>query len=60
MDWTEKRLKNNDSFWSWRVLMYHFLEQLSPEQLEAIASQVFMEMLECGYTSAGEFHYVHH
>jgi formimidoylglutamate deiminase len=40
--------------------MYHFLEQLSPEQLEAIASQVFMEMLECGYTSAGEFHYVHH
>ena len=57
---TEKRLKNNDSFWSWRGLMYHFLEQLSPEQLEAIASQVFMEMLECGYTSVGEFHYVHH
>ena len=57
---TEKRLEKRDSFWSWRELMYSFLERLTPEQIEAIAALVFMEMLECGYTSVGEFHYVHH
>ena len=57
---TEKRLQKRDSFWSWRELMYSFLERLTPEQMEAIAALVFMEMLECGYASVGEFHYVHH
>ena len=57
---TEKRLEKRDSFWSWRELMYSFLEHLNPEQIEAIATLVFMEMLECGYASVGEFHYVHH
>lgn len=57
---TEKRLEKQDSFWSWRELMYNFLEHLNPEQIEAIAALVFMEMLECGYASVGEFHYVHH
>jgi len=57
---TEKRLEKRDSFWSWRELMYSFLERLTPEQMEAIAALVFMEMLECGYASVGEFHYVHH
>ncbi|MDP6319825.1 MAG: formimidoylglutamate deiminase [SAR324 cluster bacterium] len=57
---TEKRLEKRDSFWSWRELMYSFLEHLNPEQIEAIAALVFMEMLECGYASVGEFHYVHH
>ena len=57
---TEKRLQRRDSFWSWRELMYSFLERLTPEQMEAIAALVFMEMLECGYASVGEFHYVHH
>jgi formimidoylglutamate deiminase len=57
---TEKRLEKRDSFWSWRELMYSFLERLTPEQIEAIAALVFMEMLECGYASVGEFHYVHH
>ena len=57
---TEKRLEKQDSFWSWRELMYSFLERLTPEQIEAIAALVFMEMLECGYASVGEFHYVHH
>ena len=57
---TEKRSHNRDSFWSWRKLMYSFLERLNPEQIEAIAALVFMEMLECGYASVGEFHYVHH
>ncbi|GAB5446314.1 formimidoylglutamate deiminase [Gymnodinialimonas sp.] len=49
-----------DSFWSWRRLMYKFLDQLTPEQVEAIAAQVFMEMLEAGYGAVAEFHYLHH
>ncbi len=57
---TEKRDKNPDSFWSWRDKMYGFVEQLHPEHVEAIAALVFMEMLESGYASVGEFHYLHH
>ena len=57
---TEKRVKMQDSFWSWRELMYSFLEQLNPEHVEAIAALAFMEMLESGYASVGEFHYLHH
>ncbi|MEO1455770.1 MAG: formimidoylglutamate deiminase [Pseudomonadota bacterium] len=49
-----------DSFWTWRRLMYRFLDQLTPDQIEAIAAQVFMEMLEAGYGAAVEFHYLHH
>ncbi|MFA8384602.1 MAG: formimidoylglutamate deiminase [Pelagibaca sp.] len=49
-----------DSFWSWRGLMYTFLDQLTPEDVEAIAAQVFMEMLEAGYGAVAEFHYLHH
>jgi formimidoylglutamate deiminase len=50
----------SDSFWSWRRLMYRFLDQLTPDQVEAIASLVFMEMLEAGYGAVAEFHYLHH
>ena len=50
----------SDSFWTWRKLMYQFLDALNPEQIEAIAAFVQMEMLEAGYASLGEFHYVHH
>ena len=57
---TEYRAKSQDSFWTWRTLMYRFLDQLTPEHIGAIAGQVFMEMLEAGYASVGEFHYVHH
>lgn len=57
---TEYRAKAQDSFWTWRQLMYRFLEHLTPEHIEAIAAQVFLEMLEAGYASVGEFHYVHH
>jgi formimidoylglutamate deiminase len=49
-----------DSFWSWRTLMYRFAAKLTPEQLEAIAFGLYVEMLEGGYTSVCEFHYVHH
>ncbi len=49
-----------DSFWTWRNLMYRFLAHLSPEDVEAIAAQVFMEMQEAGYAAVAEFHYLHH
>ncbi len=57
---TERRAPGNDSFWSWRELMYRFVERLGPEDLEAISALCFAEMLEAGFTHAGEFHYVHH
>ncbi|WP_120502432.1 formimidoylglutamate deiminase [Roseovarius sp. EL26] len=57
---TETRVTGKDSFWSWRSLMYRFLDHLTPEQVEAIAALVFMEMQETGYASVGEFHYLHH
>jgi len=49
-----------DSFWSWRDVMYRFLERLTPEDVEAVAAQLYVEMLEAGYTTVGEFHYLHH
>src|SRR5260370_19017786 len=49
-----------DSFWSWREAMYRFVERLSPDDLEAIAAFAYMEMLEAGFTSVAEFHYLHH
>ena len=49
-----------DSFWTWRELMYRFLAALGPEEVEAIAAQVQMEMLEAGFAAVGEFHYLHH
>lgn len=57
---TEFRQHQADSFWSWRKLMYAFARQITPEQLEVIACQLYQEMLEAGYTSVCEFHYVHH
>ena len=57
---TERRAAGADSFWSWRELMYHFLERMGPEQLEAISTLCFAEMLEAGFTHVGEFHYLHH
>ena len=57
---TETRGAGKDSFWSWRKLMYRFVHHITPEQYQAIAALVFMEMLEAGYSAVGEFHYVHH
>lgn len=51
---------SDDSFWSWRRVMYDFLAKISPEDLEIIADQLYMEMLKAGFTSVGEFHYLHH
>ncbi|MTH35846.1 formimidoylglutamate deiminase [Paracoccus limosus] len=49
-----------DTFWTWRQIMYRFLDHLTPEDVEAIASLVQMEMLEAGYATNVEFHYLHH
>ena len=57
---TEYRAEAQDSFWSWRSLMYRFALRLSPAQLEAIAFGLYVDMLEAGYTAVCEFHYVHH
>lgn len=57
---TEYRGEAQDSFWSWRTLMYRFAQRITPEQLESIATWLYIEMLEAGYTSVCEFHYVHH
>ena len=57
---TEYRSAGQDSFWTWRSLMYRFLHQLGPEDVEAIAAQVMVEMAEAGYGAITEFHYLHH
>ncbi|MEI9904602.1 MAG: hypothetical protein WDN06_11985 [Asticcacaulis sp.] len=49
-----------DSFWTWREVMYRYVDRLTPDDVEAIAALAYMEMLEGGFTRAGEFHYLHH
>ncbi|WP_373356310.1 formimidoylglutamate deiminase [Pseudoroseicyclus sp. CXY001] len=49
-----------DSFWTWRRLMFRFLEAITPEQIEAITAFVQMEMAEAGFGASVEFHYLHH
>ncbi|MFC5386614.1 formimidoylglutamate deiminase [Aquamicrobium segne] len=56
----ERRGPGADSFWSWRVEMYRVALSMSPEQVEAVAAQLYMEMLEAGFGRVGEFHYLHH
>lgn len=58
---TERRGPNPiDSFWTWRQLMFRFLDQLTPDHIETITAFVQMEMLEAGYATNVEFHYLHH
>jgi formimidoylglutamate deiminase len=56
---TEYRGPEADNFWSWRTLMYRFVERMTPDDLEAVTAWAFVEMLESGFTRVGEFHYVH-
>jgi len=56
----EHRGGSDDNFWSWREVMYRFLDHLNPDDVEAICAMAFKEMLETGYTRVGEFHYLHH
>jgi len=48
-----------DNFWSWRQRMYAVAQRITPEQLEAIATMVYTELLAGGYTQVCEFHYLH-
>jgi len=58
---TERRSPaGQDSFWTWRETMYRFVGLLSPEDAEAVAAQLYMELLEGGFTAVCEFHYLHH
>ncbi|MGR4864563.1 formimidoylglutamate deiminase [Caulobacter sp. LARHSG274] len=50
----------DDSFWTWRALMYRFLDRLGPDEVQAVAALAYLEMLETGFTRVGEFHYLHH
>jgi formimidoylglutamate deiminase len=56
----EVRGPSTDSFWSWREAMYRFALAMTPAQVEAVACQLYVEMLEAGFTRVGEFHYLHH
>ncbi|MBK7144608.1 MAG: formimidoylglutamate deiminase [Xanthomonadales bacterium] len=49
-----------DSFWTWREQMYRHAGLIEPEDLQAIAAQLYVEMLKSGYTAVCEFHYLHH
>ena len=51
--------QGNDNFWSWRNLMYQFLDVLTPEEIFSITLFSQMEMLQSGYVGVGEFHYLH-
>jgi len=55
----EYRLSARDSFWTWRQAMYALANRVGPEDLQIVATQLFVEMLKVGYTSVAEFHYLH-
>ena len=56
----EQKGSSDDSFWSWRSTMYKFALSMTPDDVEAVAAQLYIEMLEAGFTRVGEFHYLHH
>ena len=56
----ERQTNPSDSFWTWRETMYRFAARFDPDSLQAVAAQLYVEMLEAGYTTVCEFHYLHH
>ncbi|MCR6662067.1 MAG: formimidoylglutamate deiminase [Luteimonas sp.] len=56
----ERQTHPSDSFWTWRETMYRMAGRFDPDALHAVASQLYVEMLEAGYTTVCEFHYLHH
>lgn len=56
---TEAKGNPTDSFWTWRKLMYQFLDILTPDDIESIATYAMMEMAETGFAAVAEFHYIH-
>ena len=57
---SEQGSEGQDSFWTWRTVMYKFLDQLTAKDAKVIATQLYIEMLQMGYTRVAEFHYLHH
>jgi formimidoylglutamate deiminase len=57
---TERSGSGTDSFWTWRQTMYRLVQGLDPDDLQAVATQAYVEMLQAGYTHVIEFHYLHH
>jgi len=57
---TEVRADCGGSFWTWRDVMYRFVDRIEPEDIATIAAQAYVEMLEAGFTRVAEFHYLHH
>ena len=55
----EVRGKDADTFWTWRETMYRFALRMSPDDVEAVAAQLYVEMLEAGFAAVAEFHYLH-
>ncbi len=56
----ETRGPGADTFWTWRETMYRFALMMSPDEVEATAAQLYVEMLEAGFAAVAEFHYLHH
>jgi formimidoylglutamate deiminase len=56
----ERRAAPGEDFWSWRSVMYRFVDRIGPAECHAIAAQLYLELLRGGYTSVAEFHYLHH
>ena len=56
----ERRGQGDDTFWSWRSVMYKMALSMTPDDVQAIAAQLYVEMLEAGFCRVGEFHYLHH
>lgn len=57
---SEQGSESQDSFWTWRKVMYQFIDKLTADDTQTIASQLYIEMLKAGYTRVAEFHYLHH
>ncbi|WP_231638017.1 formimidoylglutamate deiminase [Piscinibacter sakaiensis] len=56
----ERREQDGDDFWGWRDRMYRVAGRITPPQLEAVAAQLYLELLRGGYTQVCEFHYLQH
>src|SRR5690606_31142901 len=56
----ERQTDPEDSCWTWRETMYRMASRFTPETLHAVSAQLYAEMLEAGYTTVCEFHYLHH
>lgn len=56
----ELRGDSTDTFWTWRETMYRFALAMTPDDVTAVATLLYVEMLEQGFTRVGEFHYLHH